>query len=130
MILSDREIKAALAAGEIVIGPPPAETDYTTSAVDLHLGDQLFELLTPEELAAQEPAGVERSIIVDVSKINIQQLTRRYAREVPKQPDGSFLLDPHRFVLGATRERVELPRESRIAARVEGRSTLGSVFNG
>lgn len=127
MILSDGEIKAALAAGHIVIDPAPAEADYTTSAVDLHLGEQLFELLTPAELAAQEPAGVERSLIVDVSTISIQQLTQRYAREVPRQDDGTFLLEPGRFVLGATRERVELPTESRIAARVEGRSTLARL---
>lgn len=127
MILSDGEIKAALAAGQIVIDPRPNENDYTTSAVDLHLGDQLFELLTPDELAQQEPTGVERSMVVDVSRISIQLLTQRYAREVPRQADGSFLLEPGRFVLGNTKERVELPKESRIAARIEGRSTLARL---
>lgn len=110
-----------------MIDPPPTDNDYTTSAVDLHLGEQLFELLTPDELAEQEPAGVERSMVVDVSRISIQQLTQRYARELRKEPDGSFLLEPHRFVLGNTRERVELPKKSRIAARVEGRSTLARL---
>lgn len=127
MILSDGEIREALAKGEIVLDPPPADTDYTTSAVDLHLGEQLFELLTPEDLAQGEPPGVERPIVVDVRQIDIRQLSQRYTREVRKEPDGSFLLHPRQFVLGNTRERVELPKESRIAARVEGRSTLARL---
>ena len=34
---------------------------------------------------------------------------------------------PDKFVLGITREYVELPRRSKIAARVEGRSTLARL---
>lgn len=127
MILSDGEIKQALREGKIIIDPEPAETDYTTSALDLHLGDQLFELVTPQELEAQEPPGVRRPIEVDVSAIDIRALTQRYAREVPKESDGTFLIRPRQFVLGNTRERVDLPKESQIAARVEGRSTLARL---
>ena len=40
MVLSEEGIKRALAAGELEIQPQPARDQYTTSAVDLILGDQ------------------------------------------------------------------------------------------
>lgn len=39
MILSDEGIKKALASGAIEIDPAPVADQYTTSAVDIHLGD-------------------------------------------------------------------------------------------
>ncbi|HEY1235578.1 MAG TPA: hypothetical protein VGH22_19520 [Candidatus Binatia bacterium] len=47
-------------------------------------------------------------------------------KPLPRKPDGSFKLAPSKFV-GITREYVELPRKSKIAARVEGRSTLARL---
>lgn len=40
MILSNDGIKKALANGALEISPAPDETQYTTSAVDLHLGEE------------------------------------------------------------------------------------------
>lgn len=127
MILSDREIKAALERGEVDINPRPRATDFNTSAVDLHLGDQLFELRTVEELRASEQQAGDSSYIVDVSRVRIPELVRRFGREVSKELDGTFVLHPNRFMLGATAERVDLPKESKIAARVEGRSSLARL---
>jgi len=50
MILSDREIRAAIKQRHIVLDPQPAEEQYNTSALDLRLGDELLELRTLEEL--------------------------------------------------------------------------------
>lgn len=127
MILSDVEIKQALKQRQIVIDPPPAEEQFTTSAVDLVLGDEIVELLTAQELGAKEPAGVERPVVVDLSKIDIREMLGKYAKPVPLESDGSFVLPPGKFVLGITREYVELPIKSKIAARVEGRSTLARL---
>jgi dCTP deaminase len=127
LILSDREIKAALEKGEIDIDPRPGEADYNTSAVDLHLGDRLFELRTVEELQASEPPGMEVSYIVDVGRVRVPELVQRYGKEVAREPDGTFLVHPHRLMLGATEERVDLPKEPKIAARVEGRSSLARL---
>jgi dCTP deaminase len=41
--------------------------------------------------------------------------------------DGSCVLEPREFLLALTAERVELPRHARLAARVEGRSTLARL---
>ena len=40
MILSNVGIKNALQSGQIEITPRPAEIQYTTSAVDLFIGDE------------------------------------------------------------------------------------------
>ena len=40
MILSNDGIKKALGNGALEISPRPDETQYTTSAVDLHLGEE------------------------------------------------------------------------------------------
>jgi len=40
MILSNEEIRRALQSGDIAITPLPEADQYTTSAVDLSLGDQ------------------------------------------------------------------------------------------
>ena len=42
MILSNDGIKKALEQGALEISPIPDETQYTTSAVDLHLGDEFL----------------------------------------------------------------------------------------
>jgi dCTP deaminase len=40
---------------------------------------------------------------------------------------GGYILEPGSFVLGATAEYVELPNHSRLAARVEGKSSLARL---
>jgi len=127
LILSDTEIQEALRKNQIIIEPSPRDEQYTTSALDLFLGDEILEQKTPEELEKEEPAGVERSIIVDLAKVDIKEVLKKYAKPVPKENDGSFILPPKKFVLGITNERLELPRQSKIAARVEGRSTLARM---
>ena len=127
MILSDGEIKAALRRKAIIIDPDPEETQFTTSALDLFLGEEVLELKSADELAKEEPSGVERPLIVDPGRIDVRNMLQKYARPVRREDDGSFILQPNRFTVGITRESVELPRESKIAARVEGRSTLARL---
>ena len=127
MILSDGEIQDAINDGRIIIEPRPVDEQYTTSALDLYLGDEILELKTPEELAREEPPGAERPLVINLIEVDTRLLFSKYAKPLPKELDGSFLLPPQKFVLGITRERVTLPREAKIAARVEGRSTLARL---
>jgi dCTP deaminase len=127
VILSDSEIQEAIRRKTIIIDPPPTDEQYTTSALDLLLGDEILELKTLQELQSEEPAGVERPPVVDVSKVDVRDLLRKYAKPLPRETDGSFVLPPPKFVLGITREYVDLPRKSKIAARVEGRSSLARL---
>jgi deoxycytidine triphosphate deaminase len=49
MILSDDGLKRALKEGALEISPTPSDTQYTTSAVDLYLGDE-FHVWDAEKL--------------------------------------------------------------------------------
>ncbi|MGH7781860.1 MAG: dCTP deaminase [Candidatus Binataceae bacterium] len=127
MILSDAEILRALEDEVIAIEPRPTQERYNASAVDLTLGTELFRLREPAELVAEEPAGVEHSIEIDLSTLRIRDFLNKYARLVPLEPGGYWVLKPKQFALGVTHERIELPRKCKIAARVEGRSTLARL---
>jgi len=127
VILSDGEIQEAISQGLIIISPPPTPEQYTTSALDLIFGDELVELVPPSEFSRDEVPGVERPFVIHLADIDIRAFQARYTRPIPKHPDGSFRLPPNKFVLGITREHVTLPHSSKIAARVEGRSTLARL---
>ena len=99
MILSDREIRAAIKLRHIVIDPGPTEERYNTSALDLTLGDELLELRTVEELQQAEPAGVERTLIIDLAKVRMAGLLQAYAKQFVRESDGSFVLPPGKFAL-------------------------------
>jgi hypothetical protein len=86
----------------------------------------------PYELAKQMEPKLARQLRADglavwLLTVDVKDLYRKYAKPLPRETDGSFKLSPHKFVLGITREYVELPRKSKIAARVEGRSTLARL---
>ena len=127
MILSDGEIRKAIADGEIVIDPHPTKGQYTTSAVDLFLGEDIFQLKSSDELEAEEPAGAERELIVNPLKVQLPAFLQKYSTPLKREADGSYILPPEKFVLGITKEYVNLTRRSKIAARVEGRSTLARL---
>jgi dCTP deaminase len=127
MVLSDREIVKALEDQLIVIEPKPTAERYNASAVDLTLGAELFRLRDLSELQAEEPGGVEHSIEIDLSTLKIKDFLAKYSRPMPQHQSGYWVLGRHQFALGITHERIELPRKSKIAARVEGRSTLARL---
>jgi dCTP deaminase len=128
MILCDAEIRRAIDEGRIIIDPPPSPEQYSPSALDLVLGDEFHEFLTQAELDAREPPGAVRRLAIDASKINIRQFQSQYAKEIEKrESDGAFRMEPRAFILARTRERIHLPKSSQLAARVEGRSTLGRL---
>ena len=54
----------------------------------------------------------------------------RLARRVEIDPVNGYELKPRSFVLGITREIVQLPVQSRITARVEGKSSIARVGAG
>lgn len=125
MILSDIEIKREIDAGRISIDPRPIEEQFTTSAVDLRLSDELIRPKTRKEIQNGEPPGVRHDMSIDAESIDVVEWLRRYGEQVTKENDGAFVLEPQQFVVGRTLEMIGLPRD--IAARVEGRSTLARI---
>ena len=107
MVLSDRDIRAEITAGRIVIDPFIPEA-VQPSSVDLHL-DRRFRVFRNN-----------RYPYIDV-RTEQPELTEL----VEIAGDEPFILHPGEFVLGSTLERVELPND--LVARHEGRSSLGRL---
>ena len=107
MLLSDRDIRAQIAAGRVVLDPWD-ETMVQPSSVDVRL-DRYFRIFENHRYLFIDPAE------------NQPDLTR----EVTPDADEPFVLHPGEFVLGATYEHISLPDD--VAARLEGKSSLGRL---
>lgn len=125
MILSNDGIRRALEQGALEISPTPSDTQYTTSAVDLFLGDE-FQVWDPRKL---EVKGVTH--VLDLSQQEFATTSRAYLVPAKKEDDGSVIFPPFRthpwHMLAITRERIHLNRSFKLAARVEGRSSLARI---
>jgi dCTP deaminase len=121
MILSNEEIRRALRAGEIDVVPDPEADQYTTSAVDLFLGNQFRAW----DAKLFRPPGAH--IQLNLAEQQFSQTAAAYLVDKPREADGSIVLAPGAFVLAITREKVRLDHGARIAARVEGRSSLARI---
>ncbi len=117
MILSDRAIQEAVRDKKLIIDPAPPPEQYNTTSVDLRLGRIL-------KIWDKIPLGL--SFVVDYDDVKIQTLSK-YAIDAPLDHDGCFTLKPQQFMLGQTLEKIGLPLDSRLAARVEGRSSLARL---
>jgi dCTP deaminase len=107
VILSDRDIRAAIDAGRITLDPfDPAAIQ--PSSIDLRV-DRYFRTFHN----ARYP-------YIDVKK-PMDDLTEL----VDVKEDEPFILHPGEFVLGSTLEYVTLPDD--LVARLEGKSSLGRL---
>ncbi len=106
-VLSDRDIRAAIDAGRIVVRPyDPA--DLQPSSIDLHL-DRSFRVFRNNRYPY----------------IDVRQPQPDLTEMLRIEHDEPFILHPGEFVLGQTVEWVELP--DNLVARLEGRSSLGRL---
>ena len=107
MLLSDRDIRAELDAGRVVLDPYDAQMVQPAS-IDVRL-DRWFRLFDNHRYSVIDPSQAQEDLthLVDVG------------------PDEAFVLHPGEFVLGSTYERVTLPDD--VAARLEGKSSLGRL---
>ncbi|RKX91269.1 MAG: dCTP deaminase [Spirochaetes bacterium] len=121
MILSNVDIKKAIENKKIIIEPSPEKIQFSSSALDLRLDDEFKEYNM--ELLKQNGVKVD----VDFSNFNFQKFSRAYLKDVPKERDGSIIIKPGAFILAKTLEKITLPLQSEIAARVEGRSSVARL---
>jgi dCTP deaminase len=120
MVLCDSEIRAVLRHRQVIIEPPPPADSFTTSAVDLTLGKEFKRW-------RGFGAGVDITFDPAHPEFSYPQLAAKYLETVQPAGDGSVVLEPGGFLLGITAEKVVLPIAARLAARVEGRSTLARL---
>jgi len=107
MILSDRDLRAALDSGRLVV-EPLGEKAIQPSSIDLRLGRH-FRVFANT-----------RYPYIDVKK-PMDDLTEL----VEVAGDEPFILHPGEFVLGTTMERVAIPGD--LVGRLEGKSSLGRL---
>ncbi len=123
MILSNVAIHEALDSKRLLIAPNPVPRDpmapdcpYQTSAVDLRLSSEI-------SVYQQGKAPV----LIDLRSGGFAKLGASVMEPRQLTEDQPFVLEPNRFILGRTLERVGLPlsteADNSLAARVEGKSS-------
>jgi dCTP deaminase len=120
MILSDRENKLTLKRDHARITPPPPDRAFSSTSIDLTLHEEIAFWAPPQGQATgfvAYPAQPE---------FDVEQLMRVHGTTLTMPAEG-FILKPGAFVLGWTAEKIRLPHTSRLAARVEGRSSLARL---
>ena len=107
MLLSDRDLKAALAEGRMALRPYD-EAMVQPSSIDVRL-DRWFRVFANHRYTHIDPAVPQEDLteLVEVGD------------------DDHFVLHPGEFVLGSTLEVVTLDVD--LAARLEGKSSLGRL---
>ncbi|ACV46172.1 MULTISPECIES: dCTP deaminase [Halomicrobium] len=111
MILSDTDILRRLEAGDLVIEPlDDIDLQVQPASVDLRLGREFLEF---------------QHANIPCIHPDSEQETEEYTERVTVDGDDEYILHPGDFVLGTTRERVEIPAD--LLAHVEGRSSLGRL---
>ncbi len=120
MILTDREIQAAIQCRQIIVDPTPGVDAYSSTSLDLTLSKSLRIWKT------DNVKGVEHIICPATEGYKLTEFVKAYSDLKELGPEG-YVISPQQFVLGWTEEQVELPTSARLAARVEGKSSLARL---
>ncbi|XVH30553.1 dCTP deaminase [Haloferacaceae archaeon DSL9] len=111
MILSDADLLERLEAGDLVVEPlDDLDTQLQPASIDLRLGSEFLEF--------------QRTNIPCIHPNSTEEVDD-YVNETYVAEGDEFILHPGDFVLGTTKERVEIPPD--LLATVEGRSSLGRL---
>ena len=111
MILSDVDLLERLGEGDLVVEPlSDVDTQVQPASIDLRLGSEFLEF--------------QRTNIPCIHP-NREEEVGEYVTETHVEEGEEFILHPGDFVLGTTKERVEVPPD--LLATVEGRSSLGRL---
>ena len=111
MILSDADIHRRLESGSLVVEPiDEPELQIQPASIDLRLGKEFLEFKRTNSPCIHPDS---------------EQEVESYVTETVVEEGNEFILHPGDFVLGTTKERVEIPAD--LLAHVEGRSSLGRL---
>jgi dCTP deaminase len=111
MILSDRDILHRLEDGDLAIEPlADLDLQIQPASVDLRLGSEFLEF--------------QRTNISCIHPDDEREV-EEYITETVVEEGADFILHPGDFVLGTTKERVEVPPD--LIAHVQGRSSMGRL---
>jgi dCTP deaminase len=107
VLLSDRDIRAELAAGRVILDPFDPQM-VQPSSVDVRI-DKYFRIFENHLYPHIDPAVEQPDL----------------TREVQPEGEEPFILHPGEFVLASTYEIITLPDD--VAGRLEGKSSLGRL---
>lgn len=116
MILTDREIKKALAKKLVVIDPAPVADAYASTSVDLTL-DPLVRIFRTGTGVIIDPGMPGYKVKALLDGVTDPRTLLAEGWDFP----------PGKLILAWTRERVELNLKGQVAARVEGKSGLARL---
>lgn len=118
MILTDLEIRIGVERKAIIITPAPQQTAYSSTSVDLTLDPIISVFKEPDH-------GI--SLAVDpITGFNPENILSQISEQKSIDPEG-YQLKPRRLALAYTIEYVDLRPSLRLAARVEGKSSLARI---
>lgn len=119
LILTDREIQIAIERELIRIDPRPTEKAFSSTSVDLTLDLSLTRF-------KNQRAGVET--VLDPNHVDFSpESSLADLTEIIEIPADGFPLPCKALFLAWTREYVDLKTDARLAARVEGKSSLARL---
>jgi len=119
VILTDREIKIQIEREWIIIDPRPAPIAYSSTSVDLTLDPTISEFKRPK-------SGIETTIDPSSADFKGEAVFQDITERLTIPQDG-YVLPPDKFILAWTAEYINLKYETRLAARVEGKSALSRL---
>lgn len=118
MLMSDGEIRLAIANGELTIAPPLPAGDrrLQPASIDLTLDSEIWQ---PKDSVNRD------AITVDLVRLNVNEFLKENTDRIDIAARGGLELAPGDFVIGKTAEWVSL--NERLSGRVEGRSRLARL---
>lgn len=108
-VLSDHDIKLAIKTGYLRL-KSPAKLNVQPASIDVHLSPNIIVF------ARRRIAG---------GAIDLKKPVEDYLDYEVIDPKRGTVIHPHEFILGVTREWIELP--SQLIANVDGKSSLGRL---
>lgn len=119
MILTDREIQIAIENDLITVLPRPGKEAFSSTTLDLTLDPQL-------SVFKDRQAGIEEAIDPTDPEYDHETTLARFTNPISIPVEG-YLFKPQQLVLAWTKEYVNLKYTARLAARIEGKSSLARL---
>ncbi len=117
MVLSQVDIREAMARGDIAFSPELVDRQWGPAAIDLRLGFQFTKLRDVKGVTVSVAEGIDSNLNLWDTK-ELKETDAHGDRE-------TYELPPGKFVLAKTYESITVPNY--LIARVEGRSTYARM---
>ena len=118
MILTDREIKLALTRGSLIIKPEPLDEYYASTSVDFTLDPTISQF---------KEAATDRYFDPGRPNYPLEKVLAEETYRVDIDSQQRYELMPRKLILAWTAKYLDLRRSPHLAARVEGKSSLGCL---